>query len=59
MNAGVFLDKLLWSGVGVYAIYLSLAKKEKVGGKAALPRFLGIGLVLFAVITTLVQLFSK
>lgn len=59
MSVGAFFDKIIWLGFGIYAIYLSKAKKEKLGNNAALIRFCGIGLVLYAIVMALVNIFLK
>ncbi len=58
VNVGAFFEKILWIGFGVYFIYLSIVKKEKLGTKAALIRFFGIGMVIYAISMILVNIFS-
>jgi len=57
MSLGAFFDKIIWLAFGIYLIYLSKAKTEKLGNKAALMRFIGMAAVAYAVIATLVSVF--
>lgn len=56
-NIGAFLDKLIFVGIGIYLIFLSVKKKEKLGSKVALVRFGGIILIVLGIIQTLMALF--
>ncbi|MFH1338778.1 MAG: hypothetical protein ABIH40_02910 [Candidatus Omnitrophota bacterium] len=58
MNIGAFLDKLIWFGAGIYFIFLSVKKKEKLGSKAALIRFCGIILIVLGVILSFLSIFK-
>ena len=59
MSVGAFFDNVMWLAFGIYAVYLSKAKKEKLGNKATLLLVCGIGLIIFAAAMTLVELFGK
>jgi len=56
MSPGAIIDKLFWFGAGIYFIFLSVKKKEKLGDKAALIRFCGILLIFVGLIFSLIAL---
>jgi uncharacterized membrane protein len=58
MNIGAFLDKLIWFGAGIYLIFLSVKKKEKLGNKAALIRFCGIILIVLGAVFSFLSMFK-
>lgn len=45
MSVGVFFDKIIMLGFGIYFIYLSKTKQEKLGNKVKLFKYGGIGLI--------------
>lgn len=57
-NIGAILDKLIWFGIGIYLVYLSVKRKEKLGNKAALIRFCGIILIALGIILSLISIFK-
>jgi uncharacterized membrane protein YhaH (DUF805 family) len=59
MNMGAVIDKLIWFGLGIYFIFLSIKQKEKLANKAALIRFLGIVLIFVGVLFTLLSIIAK
>lgn len=58
MNTGAFLDKLIWFGAGIYFIFLSVKKKERLGNKAALIRFCGIVLIVLGAVLSFLSIFK-
>jgi len=56
---GAFLDKLIMLAAGIYYIYLSRSKNEKVRDKAKLFKYLGIGLVIFSILLASLDLLKR
>ncbi len=56
---GAFLDKLIMLAAGIYCIYLSRSKNEKVRDKAKLFKYLGIGLVIFSILLASLDLLKR
>ena len=50
---------LLAIGMGIYALYLSFAKKEKLGNKTNLARWSGILLILGGTLNMLSSIFGN
>ncbi len=59
MSVGAFFDKIMYLGFGIYIFYLSVAKKEKLGNKAALMRLLGILMILLGIGSFIFALLKK
>ncbi len=59
MSVGAFFDKIFYLGMGIYLIYLSINKKEKLGNKAALVRLGGIFFIASGVIGLIIALIKK
>ena len=58
MNIGTVIDKLIWFGVGIYFIFLSVKNKEKLKDKAALVRFAGITFIILGIVFSLMSVFK-
>lgn len=58
MNIGSVIDKLIWFSIGIYFIFLSARKKEKLADKAALVRFAGIIFIILGIVFSLVSVFK-
>ena len=56
MNIGATLDRIIMLVTGIALLYFSIAKKEKIGSKAALLRLIGIVVTGFAVIDFIIAL---
>lgn len=59
MSVGAFFDKVFYIGIGIYFLYLSKSKKEKLGDKAALVRLGGIIFLGMGIISIIIALFKK
>jgi len=59
MNIGAIIDKLIYFGIGVYCIFLSIKQKEKLGNKAAMIRLAGIIFIGLGVLYTILALVKK
>ena len=59
MSVGDFFDKLIMLAGGIYAVYLSKAKREKLGNKAKILNFCGIALIIITFLLVLVDIFTK
>jgi hypothetical protein len=59
MNIGAIIDKLIWLGLGIYFIFLSIKQKEKLGNKAAFIRFSGIVLILVGIMFSILAIIKQ
>lgn len=53
MNIGSILDLIIEVGIGIYFIFLSIKRKEKLGNKAVFIRFAGIVFLIIALFSLL------
>lgn len=58
MDIGSFIEKIIVIGIGVYCVYLSYCKKEKLGNKATVVKICGIVLVVVTILQLLIQVFA-
>ena len=59
MSVGAFFDNVMWLSFGIYGLYLSITKKEKLGNKATLLLGCEVWSKIFAAAIALVELFGK
>lgn len=56
MSVGAFFDKIIFIAIGVYLIYFSKKKKEKLGEKKAKWMIIcGVGIIVFGIVTALMK----
>ena len=58
MSVGTFFDKIIMIGFGIYCIYVSKSKKEKLGDKAKFMKWAGIGMVVCGGLLSLAVFFK-
>lgn len=59
MSVGAFFDKIIMITIGGCCIYLSKAKKEKLGNKANFLKYGGIGIIVINILLSAMAFFKK
>jgi hypothetical protein len=55
MSVGAFFDKIIFIAFGIYIIYLSKTKREKLGKKATWMLYGGIALIICQILLILLK----